>query len=144
MCLEESPWKRPGSDLRISSPMGRWFTDTKRHTIPTCCRTKDALYYRDEDTQSISKYTLKGQSGFFKYDGEVTDIPEEAHPVNCRFVDGDKLWTSRKYRPTHKHLPERKRPGIILHDNLIRNTSTIKHQRPKAQVTGLSSEMRKS
>lgn len=53
ICLEESPWKPQGSDLEISDPLGKWYTDVKRHVIPVCCRTKTALYYRDEETEVI-------------------------------------------------------------------------------------------
>jgi hypothetical protein len=87
--LEESPWKPQGSDLEISDPLGKWYTDVKHHVIPVCCRTKTALYYRDEETEIISKYNLKGGSGFFWYEGEVDSFPADAHPVDCQFVDGD-------------------------------------------------------
>ena len=126
ICLHETPWQPVNANLQITEPLGKWFTNVKRNVNPTCCRTKDSLYYQDTETMSISKYTLRGNSGFFKYEGEVNTMPQNATPVDCRFVDGDKMWTSRRYRPAVQKVPERKRPGNILHDNLIRTSSTIK------------------
>jgi hypothetical protein len=126
VCLHKTAWQPVNTDLKITEPLGRWFTNVKRNVNPTCCRTKDSLYYQDDETKSIAKYNLRGNSGFFKYEGEVNEMPQIAQPVDCRFVDGDKLWTSRRYRPATQEVPERKRPGNILHDNLIRTNSTIK------------------
>jgi len=126
VCLQETSWQPVDSDLNISDPLGKWYTDVTRNVIPTCCRTKDSLFYRDDETMTISKYNLRGNSGFFKYEGEVDSIPTDAHPIDCRFIDGDKLWTSRRYRPADQQIPKRKRPGNILHDNLIRTDCTVK------------------
>jgi hypothetical protein len=120
VCMEESPWQPVGTDLKISEPLGKWFTDVQRNVTPECCRTEDSLYYRDEETNFISKYNLSGPRGFFQYDGEVDTIPAEAH------LDGDKIWTRRKYRRTTRISSHKKKPGTILHDNLRRDGRKIK------------------
>jgi hypothetical protein len=54
---------------------------------------------------------------------QVDSFPSNAHPVDCRFVVGDKLWTSRRYQPKQNKPPEPEPecPGNILHDNLLRD-----------------------
>ena len=126
ICLEESAWQPTTNDLRITTALGQWHTGVQRNVIPTCCRTRDSIYHRDEETGVISVFNLKGNSGLFQHVGEVAEFPPESHPVDCRFVDGDKIWTSRKYRPKHPTIEETKAPGKILHDNLDRSNRFLK------------------
>jgi hypothetical protein len=126
ICLEESAWQPTTNDLQITTALGQWHTGVQRNVIPTCCRTRDSIYHRDEETGVISVFSLKGNSGLFQHVGEVAEFPPESHPVDCRFVDGDKIWTSRKYRPKHPTIEETKAPGKILHDNLDRSNRFLK------------------
>ncbi|KAL3784917.1 hypothetical protein ACHAWO_001204 [Cyclotella atomus] len=126
ICLNESSWQPPNSDLSITTPLGQWLTGIQRNVIPSCCRTQDAIYHRDDETGTISHFTIKGNCGFFKYVGEVLDFPTKAHPIDCRFVDGDKIWTSRRYRPHVPIIQEAKAPGHILHDSLDRSNTFLK------------------
>jgi hypothetical protein len=106
--------------------LGQWLTGIQRNVTPSCCRTQDAIYHRDDETGTISHFTIKGNCGFFKYVGEVPDFPTKAHPIDCRFVDGDKIWTSRRYRPHVPIIQEAKAPGHILHDSLDRSNTFLK------------------
>jgi hypothetical protein len=127
ICLDASPWQPILSTMTISEPLGKWLP-VQRNVIETCSRTRDSLYYRDEKSGITGRFDLYGDCGLFKFAEEVTldDIPLEAHPTDCRFVDGDKLWTSRRHRLSQPKVLERPPPGKVLFDSLNREAKQIK------------------
>jgi hypothetical protein len=74
------------------------------------------------------RFDLIGDCGLFKFAEEVTqdDIPLEAHPIDCRFVDGYQLWTSRRHRLSQPKVLERHPPGKVLFDSLNREAKQFK------------------
>jgi hypothetical protein len=127
ICLETSPWQPIDSDMNISEVLGKWLP-VERDILHTCSRTRDSLYYHDDESDVIGKFDIKGDCGLFKFASEVSreDIPLNAHPIDCRFVDGDKLWTSRRYRPGTTKVEELPPPGKILFDGLDRSSANLK------------------
>lgn len=107
------------ADLQLTKPLGKLFTDVPCNIHHQCCRTRDTVFYRDAESNAYLQYDLKGNCGFFRYSGTTETIPSDAHPIDCRLVNGDKLWMSRPYRQTKCDIPLIA-PGHILHNNLDR------------------------
>jgi hypothetical protein len=95
ICLETSPWQPITSDMCISEALGKWLP-VERNILHTCSRTRDSLYYHDEESGIIGRFDIKGDCGLFKFVSKVSrkdiNIPLTAHPIDCRFVDGEKLY----------------------------------------------------
>ena len=125
LCPEVSPWLPWYLDYTLAHPLGQWH-NVPRHVIADCVRTEDHIYKYDEDVNLTFSFKIDGASGMFSPAGEVESVPDHAYPIACQFVDGNRLWTRKKYRVREIIPVTRNKPGIIHQNTLPPN---VKHLR---------------
>jgi hypothetical protein len=123
ICLETSHWQHLSNSMDISTPMGEWL-DVDRHIVPSFGRYGNSIYCQEENI--IMEFTGNGQNGIYKYQGDVEAIPTRVYPINCQLIDGDKVWTRKKFTLLQTDNVKSRTPGTVKYDTLNRLVKSIK------------------
>ncbi len=113
------------NSMELDKPLGKWYP-VKRNTWFDCYRGKGVIYKRGESETSgcfIQKLTEQpAQSGFYKYDSEVDEVPIECYPMKMTEVD-EGVWTRRPYQMATQQQQEAKPPGYITENTHLPGTA---------------------
>jgi hypothetical protein len=72
------------------------------------------------------EFTGNGRNGSYKYQGDVEAIPTRVYPINCQLIDGDKVWTRKKFTLLQTDNVKSRTPGTVKYDTLNRLVKSIK------------------
>ena len=104
--------------MALDKPLGKWFP-VKRNTWYDSYRGKGVIYKRGETANGqslLQKLTEQpAQSGFYKYECNVEEIPIDCYPMKMTEVE-EGMWTRRPHQMGQQQKQDAKPPGYVIED----------------------------
>ena len=106
------------NSMALDKPLGKWFP-VKRNTWYDSYRGKGVIYKRGETANGqslLQKLTEQpAQSGFYKYECNVEEIPIDCYPMKMTEVE-EGMWTRRPHQMGQQQKQDAKPPGYVIED----------------------------